>query len=148
MARNNQVNKNMDTIVTSMKKKEFIIGLVSVVVVIVALVGILYKGSFNRNQKILSANQPKIVSPVVTSPAPKKMVPSLPTSKVNKITQIKQLADTSGYSEEMVRDGDNFWTISKRVCGDGRYYLSIKEANGYDNRTLQPGDIINVSCAE
>jgi nucleoid-associated protein YgaU len=50
--------------------------------------------------------------------------------------------------QEVVQPNDNFWKISKRVCGTGVYYLSIQQANGYgENRSLHEGETVTVRCA-
>ena len=138
----------METIMSSIKKKEFIIGLLSVLLVITALASAFYKAPIDKNQKTLAENKSKIISPVATVQESKKTISPSLVPTINKIKEIKQLADTSGTYSEVVRNGDNFWKISKRVCGNGRYYLSIQATNGYLNRSLQPGDIISVDCTE
>jgi len=39
---------------------------------------------------------------------------------------------------------DSYWKISKRVCGSGKYYISIQSQNG--GKALYKGDIVSASC--
>lgn len=41
-------------------------------------------------------------------------------------------------------NNDSYWKISKRVCGDGKFYLSIQSQNG--SKALYKGDTVTASC--
>jgi hypothetical protein len=43
-----------------------------------------------------------------------------------------------------VLEHDSYWKISKRVCGTGKYYLSVQNQNG--SKALYFGDTVTVSC--
>jgi len=56
-------------------------------------------------------------------------------------------ASTSVYEEEIqaeVLKNDSYWKLAKRYCGDGKYFLSVKEANG--SKALFEGDSVKVTC--
>ena len=61
---------------------------------------------------------------------------------------IKELPNTEGVAYHTVSTNENFWKISKLNCGTGIYYLSIKQYNGYEYRTLRPGDILTIVCSQ
>ncbi|MBI4097614.1 MAG: hypothetical protein HY426_01090 [Candidatus Levybacteria bacterium] len=46
---------------------------------------------------------------------------------------------------ETVINNDSYWKISKRHCGSGKYYLSIREQN--DAKPLYKGDFVSVNCS-
>ena len=52
--------------------------------------------------------------------------------------------EKSSSSETQVQANDNYWKISKRVCGDGKFYLSIQSQNG--GKALRQGDSVVVNC--
>lgn len=64
------------------------------------------------------------------------------TKPINEKVTITKLADTNG--EYIVQNGDNFWKISEKVCGNGKYFESISAENNFI--TLHAGDIITVNC--
>jgi hypothetical protein len=47
-------------------------------------------------------------------------------------------------NQTQVLTHDSYWKISKRVCGSGRFYLSIQEQNG--GKPLHGGDSVTVNC--
>lgn len=47
-------------------------------------------------------------------------------------------------NEAEVIANDSYWKISKRVCGNGKYYLSIQNQN--DSKALHIGDKVTASC--
>ncbi|KKR94700.1 MAG: hypothetical protein UU45_C0008G0100, partial [Candidatus Levybacteria bacterium GW2011_GWA2_41_15] len=47
-------------------------------------------------------------------------------------------------SDVKILKNDSYWKISKRVCGEGKYYLSISGLN--ENKPLYRGDSVLVSC--
>lgn len=79
------------------------------------------------------------------TPSPTSIPSNTPTSSDTTITPTT--ADLQSH-QEVVQPNDNFWKISKRVCGTGAYYLSIQQANGYgNNRSLHEGDTVTVRCS-
>ena len=48
-------------------------------------------------------------------------------------------------SDVKILKNDSYWKISKRVCGKGKYYLSISGLN--ENKPLYRGDSVLVSCS-
>jgi len=43
-----------------------------------------------------------------------------------------------------VLNNDSYWKISKRYCGSGKYYLSIRDQN--NGKPLFKGDFVTVDC--
>ena len=123
------------------KKPEFWIGLITVVV----LIGVVLFAGMNQLKKMVATKitEEQIVSPV---PLTKTKTQSLPTPSVALSNQIKKLADTSGVITTITLANDNFWNISVRMCGTGAYYKTIQSMNGYEQKSLQRGDIITIYC--
>ena len=48
-------------------------------------------------------------------------------------------------NQATVINNDSYWKISKRVCGEGKYYLSIQAQNG--GKALYEGDSVTVNCS-
>lgn len=46
--------------------------------------------------------------------------------------------------EAGVVKNDNYWKISKRICGEGKFYLEIQEQN--NAKALFEGEIVSVKC--
>lgn len=70
------------------------------------------------------------------SPAPEIISPQ------NLEVTIEEPKEAANQTE--VISNDNYWKISKRVCGDGKYYLSIQSQNG--GKALYTGDTVTASC--
>lgn len=47
-------------------------------------------------------------------------------------------------NETTVLANDNYWKITKRVCGEGNNYLSVKEQN--EGKALHEGDTVTINC--
>lgn len=45
----------------------------------------------------------------------------------------------------VVLNNDSYWKIAKRVCGNGRLYLSIRDQN--NGKALYKGEKVAVNCA-
>ncbi len=43
-----------------------------------------------------------------------------------------------------VLNNDSYWKITKRTCGSGKYYLSIRDQN--NGKPLFKGDFVTVNC--
>ena len=126
-------------------KPEFWIGLMTTFVLI-SIVGWIGFGQWKNYQANRQQKQ-EIVSPTPTAVEDNKKIEITPTVTVApKLAQIKKLADTSGEIIVVAQPNDTFWQISRRMCGDGRYFRTIESLNGYQNRHLQPGDIITIYC--
>jgi nucleoid-associated protein YgaU len=124
------------------QKREFTVGVLTVAVVL-AVGLILFKGNMQKAQ--LAKTQQTVLSEAAEQNAKKEPTQAaLPQEKAP--PQVKKLADTAGEYYATVQPGDNYWKISARSCGTGRYYLSIQAYNG--NKPLHPGDTIAVRCEE
>lgn len=123
------------------KKPEFWIGLLTVFV----LLGVgLYVGLGQfKKMSWIAPGKEKIVSPV---PLTQIKGEPTPTPSVTLSRQVKKLADTSGVVTTVALAHDNFWNISVRICGKGQYYKTIQTMNGYDDKSLQAGDVITIFC--
>jgi len=135
-----------------LRRSEFWVGAVTVVVFLM-LVARLHP--ISKMQEYMAKHTPAVATKLnlqptsgPVSPAPQAQAMQKDQSNAGKLTHIKMLADTSGEVKVVVLQNDNFWNISRRVCGTGRYYLSIQAANGYQNGGLQPGDTVVVTCSE
>ncbi len=126
-------------------KPEFWIGLMTTFVLI-GIVGWVGFGQWKNYQANRQQNQ-EMVSPTPVADKNVKKIENTPTVTIAPmLAQIKKLADTSGDITVVAQPNDTFWQISKRMCGDGRYFRTIESLNGYQNRHLQPGDMIVVYC--
>lgn len=125
----------------SMKTTEFWIGLF-IVAVFAGVVG----GFFNRKVK---NNLGGITTRQVISPSVQPTVENKPTTTVTKnsnheIKKITHLANTAG--AYIAVEGDNYYRISKKVCGTGKFYLSIQAKN--NDKPLHPGTEVIAECVE
>ena len=107
--------------------------IVSSFIFILAIIPVVIFGitnlSSNNTQKISSATQ--IQKEPTQTPIP---TPSAkPTFKINKASKVE------------VINNDSYWKISKRQCGTGKYYLSIRNQNAA--KALHKGDFVEVSCS-
>lgn len=89
---------------------------------ILAIIPVLVFGLSNLN-----FNQPEKVS-VIQSPA-----------------QHPQPTPTPQILLVEVINNDSYWKISKRHCGTGKYYLSIRDQN--DGKPLYKGDSVRIDCS-
>lgn len=64
--------------------------------------------------------------------------------EVHKVTiELPKKAPAQAGQAEVINN-DSYWKISKRVCGDGKYYLSIQAQN--ENKPLHVGNTVAASC--
>ncbi len=63
-----------------------------------------------------------------------------------KLKAVKKLSYTSSTTTVRVRKGDTFWSIAKRVCGNGKLATKLERQTGYTRKWLQPGDVLSISC--
>ena len=80
------------------------------------------------------SNSPKIAANIEVKPQPTKATPI----KVNKEPNQTE-------TETIVINNDSYWKISKRVCGTGKYYLSIMSQN--NGKALYQGERVKVDCS-
>lgn len=134
-------NKDLNLEVNSQLKKSRVwIGLA---IVLVALGSYMYFK--NINSKVQDNNQVvDLVSPQPSSNV--EQVASATPKPAVSAQKVKTLADTNGKVEVTVQNGDSFWKISERACGNGRYFLDIQSALGFTNRTIHAGDKLTVNC--
>lgn len=154
-----------ENISTYLRMREMWIGLFIVVLILgvgaKAVSNFVSKGS-NIPKDLVTMNQSKLTPELIPaistvsgelesgkmereeSVLPTTVLTPTPTEEAPKITV---LANTSGYPVVIAQKNDNFWKIAERVCGNGRYNLSVQRYNGYGKkRALQPGDAIEVVC--
>ncbi len=148
--------KNKEEISELVYDRNFILGLVvfAVTLLIIGFGAIGYVKNSRNNavtknaqasrSAIVETNE-KIVTPIATSTPISKSPENSSASDKPKFV-VKELPNTQGDTFYTVRAHDNFWKISKLMCGTGVYYLSIKQYNGYQNRTLRPGDVLTIVC--
>ena len=60
------------------------------------------------------------------------------------VNQKKEIQQELGPKETKVLNNDSYWKISKRVCGEGKYYLSVRDQN--KGKALYEGDTVSVFC--
>jgi len=93
----------------------------------------------------------------IVSPVPKSgnvlgqssAISPTPTPEVKKLSaKVKRFSYTSSSTTTAAWKNDNFWNISKRMCGTGQYFETIQRLNGYSNIALQEGDVITIYCFE
>ena len=63
----------------------------------------------------------------------------------SKAPQVKIAEQKPSQSEVVVVNNDSYWKISKRVCGTGKYYLSIRDQN--QGKALYKDDLVKVNCS-
>lgn len=76
-----------------------------------------------------------------------KTITNSPQPTFTKTEDKKISKPTKQPQQEIVRENDNFWKISERACGTGKYYLVIQQYNNYEERSLMVGDVIKIKCS-
>lgn len=66
------------------------------------------------------------------------------TEKKSDRTKPIQPNPTPQTSQVEVINNDSYWKISKRACGTGKYYLSVRDQNL--GKPLYKGESVSVSC--
>jgi len=137
-----KTNKNLkdNQLETLLKKNEFWIGLGVVAVVAGVAGGLLFGGNQKGNIADSGAVAPTL-TPVIKSQPTAFIAKKTPSNNLKKITK---LADTAG--SYIVLEGDNYWKISKKVCGTGKYFLSIRAQNNAQD--LHAGDQLVAECVK
>jgi hypothetical protein len=114
----------------SVKRKLFIVFSFLAVLVIIPVLILGFSGtSSQKNVKKVS---------IITSPLPQ----TKETPRVIPVT-ITEPEDGNSIQTEVINN-DSYWKITKRVCGNGKYYLSVKDQNG--GKALYLGDTVSVAC--
>jgi len=142
------MSKNETKNITELiKKPELYLGIATLIVMGTFVV----RATYNPVAKIAE----RIIPTITTMPSPTisptntviVVKPSIaPTGEAKKnIKKVTKFADT-GTIKLYVKEGDNFWTIAEQVCGNGVLADSLKEQNGYGEESLQPGDMLTISC--
>lgn len=67
--------------------------------------------------------------------------PLVDTDSIDKVIS----ENNSNNDEVIVLKNDNYWKITKRTCGKGNFYLSVKDQN--DSKALFEGDTVKVNCS-
>lgn len=155
MARSKKEEITLNTITASLHKREMWVGLGVLFIVLIG-VGVLVKNAVQIPQQ--DAQQAAVVSPMVSPTATTSALATTwatasaaavkPTASASaEPVKVARLANTAGYFTVIAETNDSFWMISKRVCGTGIYYEAIQYQNGYQYRSLQPGDVLTVYCS-
>lgn len=89
---------------------------------------------------INSSSSEKITAAVKTKPTATPTQAPTPTPKVKKVVVM-------GIESNRVKvlNNDSYWKITKRTCGTGKYYLSVKEQN--EGKALYENDFVIVDCS-
>ena len=149
MAKTKITKVSQETLKQYLKKPEMWVGLF-------VLVALFTFGIYSVSSKVVAVLHAQKKQPVVIAQTSDEVVQKTEEEKLASSSamakeeqpKVTRLADTSGAYEEVVQKGDSFWRISKRVCGSGIYYESIKAQNGYSEyQALQPGDVVIVNCS-
>lgn len=85
-------------------------------------------------------NSEKIIAKAQVEPSNTPTQAPTPTPKVKNVI-VKGIES----NRVEVVNNDSYWKISKRTCGTGKYYLSVKEQN--DGKALYKGDFVTVDCS-
>ena len=82
----------------------------------------------------------KITSAVKVEPTTRPTQAPTPTPKVKNVVVM-------GIESNRVKvlNNDSYWKITKRTCGTGKYYLSVKEQN--EGKALYKDDFVIVDCS-
>ena len=88
----------------------------------------------------LNSNSPEKLSAAV------KVEPTARPTQAPTPTRVKNVVVKGIESNRVeVINNDSYWKISKRTCGTGKYYLSVKDQNG--GKALYKDDFVTVDCS-
>lgn len=109
----------------STKKKLFIVFsfIVFLAITPAAIFG-LTNISFNRAEKVSIAKDPVF-------------------ENKRTVNQNTKNSESESVSVEVLNN-DSYWKITKRICGSGKYYLSIRDQN--NGKALYKGDTVTIKC--
>lgn len=109
----------------------------AIIISFVAILAILPVSIFAISN--LSSNQSnKITSAAITEPTKKPTQAPIPKVKDVVVMGIES-------NRVKVLNNDSYWKITKRTCGTGKYYLSVKEQN--EGKALYKDDFVTVDCS-
>lgn len=112
----------------SLKRKLFIVlSFILILGITPSLIFTISELDFNSNEKV--AINPESVKDTTVNKSPKVYEVKIEEAEKNTAVVIKN---------------DSYWKISKRICGEGRFYLSISEQN--NSKALFEGDTIEANC--
>lgn len=71
------------------------------------------------------------------------------TEVTNEVIDVEEVAEEEPieepkYEEYTVQSGDSFWSIAKRLYGNGNYYIKIMKDNGYTSSLLPVGAVLYI----
>lgn len=137
MAKNKKVQKltKKQELINLIHRRELVVGVITLGVILI-LGGSL---GFNKLNKVKTQSPRQETSSTFITPTP------VATPTLGETENIKSLSDTSSSDEIYVLNNDSYWKIAKRVCGNGKLFLSISEQN--EGQNLHPGDFVKVSCS-
>lgn len=138
----NSQNKELLEMKQTLKKKEFWIGLVTLLVFAFIAVRVVFPRANPFSQKQTN----NVPQPIVT-----KSVPCVYKEDGKKQEPTKQVIEEVAPAENntgpyIVQKGDSYYKISLNVCGTGKYFESISYQNG--GKSLYEGDAVYVLCVE
>ncbi|MEO6509241.1 MAG: hypothetical protein ABIO02_04760 [Patescibacteria group bacterium] len=157
----NTTESSAQTLQTTMKRKEFWVGLVTTGMFLLVVYKLV---PWNSVQKLTTNKPSTVVSPISVSPVTTGVATASEAAKMGQTTvtptatssahladsssktakpKVSTLADTTG-GKYTVKNGDNYYTISVKVCGTGKFFESIQEENNY--APLFSGDEVIVNC--
>ncbi len=88
----------------------------------------------------LNSNNPERITKVV------KIEPTTSPTQAPTPPRVKDVVVMGIESNRVkVLNNDSYWKITKRTCGTGKYYLSVKEQN--EGKALYKGDFVTVDCS-
>lgn len=119
------------------KRKEMIVGAITLLIVVVLFA---QSGMIKLNKNKIPAPIKETSSTFIT---PNPFATTKPTLG-KEISEVKNLSNTSSDIYEIVRNGDSYWRIAKRVCGTGKIYMLLSEYN--NSKPLFKDDLVKVSC--
>lgn len=143
-----------------LQKKETKIGLVILGVLILGL-GILTAQAMNKavhslvlrstkNDLTLTQLKGSETAPIIpvasASPSATPIAQHTVAENNQKLQAIKKLSFTNAAITVRVKEGDNFWRIAKRVCGNGKLAEYLRRQTGHMHKALQPGDVLRIKC--
>ena len=112
----------------SLKRKLFIVlSFILILGITPSLIFTISELDFNSNEKV--AINPESVNDRTVNKSPKVYEVKIEEAEKNTAVVIKN---------------DSYWKISKRICGEGRFYISISEQN--NSKALFEGDTIEANC--
>jgi hypothetical protein len=155
-------NNSMQNLQDTVSRKEFWVGLATTVIVLLVAFKLipwnrmpklttnkavttrmLYPTRSNKtatNGAMMNQDQMSATSEASTATSSAEMNQGSMSSQ-----KVDTLADTSG-GYYTVQNGDNYYKISVKVCGTGKYFESIQAQNNF--AALYAGDQVVVTCAE